>query len=225
MMPEPYYQDDAVTLYCGECEALIPHLPAVQHVITDPPYSERTHKGARTAGDGSELLIDFPAIAFDDLRGILDAIQVERWVVMTTDTEHATRMVLTPPQRLEFVRLGVWIKPNGAPQFTGDRPAQGFEQVAILHPPGKKKWNGGGYPAVWTCNKINGRHPTEKPLELYSRFIEQFTDPGDLILDPFAGSGTTLEAAKLQGRRAIGIERVARHCETAAQRLKQGVLF
>jgi DNA modification methylase len=222
---QPYYQDDSVTLYHGDCREIIPTLGPVDHVITDPPYSERTHAGARSLNDLDNSMIDFPAIPFEDLRGILDAIQVERWVVMTTDTEHAARMVLTPPQRLDFVRLGVWVKPNGAPQFTGDRPSQGFEQVAILHPPGKKRWNGGGLPAVWTFNKISGRHPTEKPLELYTRFVEQFTDPGELILDPFAGSGTTLEAAKLLGRRAIGIEREERHAETAANRLRQEVLL
>lgn len=221
----PYYQDSACTIYHGDCREIIPTVGTVDHVITDPPYSERTHKGARTGGDGSEVLLDFASIQFQSLVSIVECIDVDRWVVMTCDIEHAARMLIKPPLTLEFVRLGVWIKPNGAPQFTGDRPSQGFEQVAILHPSGKKRWNGGGYPAVWTCNKVNGRHPTEKPLELFTRFVEQFTDPGDLILDPFMGSGTTLEAAKLLGRRAIGIELEKRHCETAANRLAQEVLL
>lgn len=224
-LPTPYYQDDFCTIYHANCLDILPHLPMVDHVITDPPYSERTHKGARSQNDLDNSMINFSHIKFDALKATLESIKVLRWVVITTDTEHAAQMVLTPPQCFEFVRLGVWIKPNGAPQFTGDRPAQGFEQVAILHPAGKKRWNGGGYPAVWTCNKVNGRHPTEKPLDLYTRFIEQFTDEGDTILDPFMGSGTTLEAAKLMGRRAIGIELEEKYCEIAANRLRQEVLL
>lgn len=223
-LPPPYYQDAACTIYHGDCMEILPHLDAVDHVITDPPYSERTHKGART-GDISGFLITFAHIEFETLRDLLNSIRVERWVVLTTDSSHAASMLLNPPSRLEFVRLGIWVKPNPTPQFTGDRPGQGFEQVAILHPPGKKRWNGGGFSAVWTFNKIIGRHPTEKPLELFSKFIEQFTDAGDTILDPFMGSGTTLEAAKLQGRKAIGIEREERYCEIAANRLRQEVLF
>jgi site-specific DNA-methyltransferase (adenine-specific) len=219
-----YYQDESVTLYHGDCFELIPQLGVVDHVITDPPYSERTHKGARSLNDLDNSMITFAHIEFDALRSLLDSIDVARWVVMTCDVFHTAGLMISPPDSLEFIRLGVWVKPNGAPQFTGDRPGVGFEQVAILHPKGRKKWNGGGYPAVWTCNKISGRHPTEKPMELYTRFIEQFTDEGDLILDPFAGSGTTLEAAKLLGRRAIGIERDEKYCEIAAQRLRQEVL-
>jgi site-specific DNA-methyltransferase (adenine-specific) len=224
---QPYYQDDACTIYHGDCREILPQLGQVDHVITDPPYSERTHKGARTrSGEGGgEVLISFAHIEFDALRSLLDSIDVSRWVVMTCDLLHAAQLMISPPNNLEFVRLGVWVKPNPTPQFTGDRPAQGFEQVVILHPSGKKRWNGGGYPAVWTCNKICGRHPTEKPMELYTRFIEQFTDEGETILDPFMGSGTTLEAAKLMGRKAIGIELEEKYCEIAANRLRQEVLL
>jgi len=71
----------------------------------------------------------------------------------------------------------------------------------------------------------NGRHPCEKPLGLMCDLITSLTEEGDVILDPFAGSGTTLEAAKLSGRRAIGFERDERYCEIAASRLAQRVLF
>jgi hypothetical protein len=71
----------------------------------------------------------------------------------------------------------------------------------------------------------NGRHPCEKPLGLMCDLITTLTEENDLILDPFMGSGTTLEAAKLSGRRAIGFEMNERYCETAAKRLAQGVLF
>jgi site-specific DNA-methyltransferase (adenine-specific) len=66
---------------------------------------------------------------------------------------------------------------------------------------------------------------TEKPIELMRELVSLFTDPGELILDPFMGSGTTLRAAKDLGRRAIGIELEEKYCEIAVQRLAQEVLL
>ncbi len=67
-------------------------------------------------------------------------------------------------------------------------------------------------------------HPSQKPLQVISRLISTFTAEGDLVLDPFMGSGTTLVAARNLGRRAIGIEIEERYCEVAVLRLAQQVL-
>ena len=80
---------------------------------------------------------------------------------------------------------------------------------------------------VWnfpTVAPYPGKHPCEKPGAMLRHMIETSSRPGALILDPFAGSGSTLEAARDTGRRAIGIELDERYCETAARRLSQGVL-
>lgn len=68
-------------------------------------------------------------------------------------------------------------------------------------------------------------HPTVKPVRLMRHLIELVTEPGDVILDPFLGSGTTAVAAKELGRKLIGIEQDERYCQIAAKRLAQGVLF
>jgi site-specific DNA-methyltransferase (adenine-specific) len=127
----------------------------------------------------------------------------------------------------EWVRSGVWRKPNATPQFTGDRPAIPGEGIAIMHGAGRKRWNGGGSHAYWHHNVARDRHghPTAKPLPLMLELLQAFTDPGDLILDPFIGSGTTLRAAKELGRRAIGIEIEKRYCDYAVDRLRQEVMF
>ena len=67
-------------------------------------------------------------------------------------------------------------------------------------------------------------HPTSKPLAMVADWVEKFTLPGDLVLDPFAGGGTTLRAAADLGRKAIGVELDEAYCEIAARRLSQGVL-
>lgn len=69
----------------------------------------------------------------------------------------------------------------------------------------------------------NRLHPAQKPLALMDQIVRVSSRLGDLVLDPFCGSGTTLRAAKDQGRRAIGIEKDERYCEVAAQRLSQEV--
>jgi len=109
------------------------------------------------------------------------------------------------------------------PQISGDRPGQGFETVLILHSGDRKKaWNRGGGAGVWTFPVTNGAQvPTQKPLELISSFVSDFTTPNEIVADPFMGSGTTGVAAVKLGRRFIGIERDERHFDIACQRIEQ----
>ena len=233
----PYYEDGQITIYHGDCREVLPRLESVDHVVTDPPFSEDTHTGARSArhlgfsvGETDSSLITFQPLALD---GLLEAFArigeiTQRWVISFIDWQHAAVLKNDPPVGLRFVRLGVWVKPNGAPQFTGDRPAQGWEAVAFLHADDAPlRWNGGGARAVWTQAKVQGAasmHPTQKPIALIEQILSQFTDLGDVVLDPFMGSGTTLRAAKNLGRKAIGIEIEERYCEIAVTRLAQTVL-
>ena len=219
-MTIPYQRKEiigAATLYLGDCREILPTLPKVDAVITDPPYGIQTHEGART-GNVDEILIDFASITADELVTIAAQCveKASRWVVMTCEWKHAAML-----ESLEsLVRLGVWIKPNGAPQFTGDRPGMGWEAVAILHRPGKKRWNGGGHHAVWQFNKQSGEHPTQKPLGLLEKWVSQFTDQGETVCDPFMGSGTTGVACMNLGRRFIGIEREPKYFDIACRRIE-----
>ena len=225
----PYYERDGITIYHGDCREILPTLAAgsVDLVLTDPPYGDVTHEGAR-GGNGTRTLVDFASTTSADLTDFLERLSpiCRRWFVATMEWRHISDMERRPPEGWRFVRFGIWVKPNGAPQFTGDRPATGWEGVAILHKDGgRMAWNGGGHHAVWTANKIEGDHPTQKPLPLVSKWVGLFSDPGDLVFDPFMGSGTTLRAAKNMGRRAIGIELEERYCEIAARRLSQEVMI
>lgn len=215
-------------LYLGDCNAILPEIYMVDSVITDPPYSIKTHEGARTGG-GDDILIDFQSISSKDLVSLSSSLvsKSKNWVVMTCDWLHCAALANEMPD--EFIRAGVWVKPNGMPQYTGDRPSMGWESVAILHRAGRKKWNGGGRHAVWNIPKVSGNHPTEKPIALVESFVSLFTNPGDLVLDPFMGSGTTGVACANLGRRFIGIERDEKYYRIAKQRIEaayaQGRLF
>lgn len=230
-MKAPFYVDESVTLHHGDCKPVLASMAdgSVDLVITDPPYSARTHKHAKaTRQGGARKSVHFDSITENDLRTVLtECGRVSRgWVVATLDYAHAVAMEAAPPPGLAVLRIGVWAKPNPMPQISGDRPGQGWESIAFLHRTDHRpKWNGGGRSSVWyLAADGGGLHPTQKPLRMVGDWVRLFSDPGDLVLDPFAGSGTTLRAAVDNGRRAIGVELDERYCRTIVKRMDQQVL-
>lgn len=231
---KPYYDHGGIVIYPADCRDVIPKLGTVDHIITDPPYSsssqsmhDRTRLLAVKTGKARDKnLLEFDSMDISTLSAVLASIDVQRWVVFTIDEVLGAQLRVSPPDGLRYVRTGIWVKPDSMPQFTGDRPAMGYEPIAIMHKAGARmRWNGGGKHAVWDYRVVRGKiHPTEKPLLLYKSFVELFTDPDDLILDPYMGSGVTLLAAKLLGRRAAGIEIKEEYCEWAASKLSHAML-
>jgi site-specific DNA-methyltransferase (adenine-specific) len=220
------------TLHLGDCLDPVTGLASladksVDHVICDPPYSQRTSENARrsryNAGGGIDREGRF--IAFDGLDPATVTASLlrvsRRWVVVFCALEQLGEYEASAGD--SWVRAGIWNRENGAPQFTGDRPAQGAEGIAIMHPPGKKAWGGGGKRAVWSGpvekDARDIGHPTPKPIWLMHALVSDFTDPGDLICDPFAGSGTTGVAAIRLGRRFVGWERDPKYHAAATRRL------
>lgn len=236
---EPYYQDEVVTIYHGDCRDVLPLLSSVDHVITDPPYRPRLFANARSGStikyrrDGVIRDFEYEALT-DELRAFIateSARLASRWVITWCDLEslHLWRADLETAG-LRYLRMGVWVRQHAAPQFSGDRPAQGAEGCVITHnAKNRLAWNGGGCPASWVGPIVNVNDPSRvhtspKPLWLMLKQIADFTNEGELILDPCMGSGTLLEAAKRLGRRAIGVELDERYCEHAAKRMAQQVL-
>lgn len=241
-LPEPYYQDEYVTLYWGDCRTILPELSAVDHVITDPPYEAEAHTQQRRtkptfAPRGGGIDRREAAIRAVDFLPITDELRrqtachlgrlAQRWVLVFCQAETVGdwRQVLVSAG-LTWRRSCVWVKPDGQPQLSGDRPGMGYESIACAHAKGASHWNSGGRLGVWTCatasdpNAERTGHLTQKPIRLMKELVTSFTDPGETILDPFAGSGTTLVAAKTLGRKAIGIELEPKWCEVTAKRLR-----
>ena len=199
-------------LYRSDCANVLPLLDGVDHVITDPPYGDAdTHNGhlsKTTLRDGTPArqALGFDGIGLEECRALTRqwCDLAARWVVFTCEWKY---MHALDADGL-LVRFGIWRKPDGAPQFTGDRPGMGWEAVAVCHRQGAKRWNGGGRHGVWAHAKGSNQsgHPTGKPVSLYAELIADFTDPGETILDPFMGSGSVGVAAVQAGRRFIGVD-------------------
>lgn len=214
------------TLYLGDCREILPDLPNVNAVITDPPYGDQDTHAKHLAnvilknGEPAGQVLGFDGINQDQMVAMTrDWIEkANRWVVFTSEW----KFIAALDSAGLLVRFGIWRKPDGAPQFTGDRPGTGWEGIAICHRAGRKRWNGGGKHAFynWPKGSNNSGHPTGKPIGLFSEFVQDYTDLGETILDPFMGSGTTGVAAIQMGRKFIGIEREPKYFEIACERIK-----
>lgn len=207
---------------------------SVDHVICDPPYEAEAHTLQRrvrraTADDGDCVLeveaLDFaPMLEADRIAVAAQMARVtRRWILVFCQAEAvaAWRDSLVAAGAV-YKRSCVWVKPDGMPQLTGDRPAMGYESIVAAHAPGKSKWNGGGQHGVFVVNKNDSDrsgHPTQKPDALMSKLVRLFTDAGETVCDPFAGSGTTGLAALRLGRKFIGWERDPKYHAIATKRL------
>ena len=227
----------------GDNRDVLPSLPdrSVHHCIVDPPYSKEVHSRSirRTylpdvAEQPCRKTRAF-AFGFDHITPEEQTFCAKhfarvatRWSLVFSDTETAAswRTEMTGAG-LDFIRFGFWVKDRAMPQISGDRPGSRVEQITIAHPKGRKKWNGGGLGNVWqhpvvaNCSghRSDRVHPAQKPESLMLELVGLFTSPGDIVLDCYAGSGSTGVAALRLGRRFIGVERLAEHAKTARERL------
>ena len=212
---------------CGERDEVLASLgdAAVDVTITDPPYNERTHKGAKARGGKLER---DTTVRFAELDGFA-------WWTESLRLTKRWALAFCAPEQLgcyethagaSWVRSGVWVRIGASPQFTGDRPAAGADTIGIAHRAGRKRWNGGGKAAVWSYGFERGEvgaarlHETQKPLRLMRELVRLFSEPGEVILDPHAGSGTTGVAALLEGRRVILVERDPERAAKALARME-----
>lgn len=228
------------TLYLGDCLKIMQTLGPVDHVIFDPPYEDEAHGARRRlqshVGTRRRSIIDeplnFQAINATKRRHIAGACaELSRgWALAFCQAEAVSAWrEAFDVAGAAYKRAMIWVKPDAAPQLSGDRPAMGYESiVAAWCPRGRSRWNGGGRRGVFTFGKHdegNGHggasnvHPTQKPVALMSELVALFSNPGETILDPFMGSGSTGVAALRLGRKFIGIEIDERYFDIACERI------
>jgi len=225
-----------INLIHAECVAAMRKLAdkSVDHTITDPPYSAKTHSSGKRyrRGDIVDHVIAYKPMTPAIMRAVSKQIVriTRRWIVITCDTDSPQlwRAALEAAGA-EFVRHGIFYKDDAQPQMSGDRPGSGFECVVICHAPrdsGRMRWNGGGRCARWHATS-DSRQPGglivdgQKPLALMRALVSDFTDAGDLVCDPYSGGGTTAVACQELGRRFLGWEQDRDTYDKASTRIKE----
>lgn len=245
---KPYYADDLVTLYHGDAEAVMETLPtaSVDLVVTSPPYNlnrdglevacERGlwKRGARKGGLATGYGVHDDAMPQPEYEEWQRRVLTTAWGTLVEDGaifyNHKPRvldgvcwlpLVLNPG--LPLRQIITWTRDSGM-NFAPTHYLNKYEWILIFAKPAFRLRDrpASGVSDVWTIRPLPAEHPAPFPVGLPYRAIE--TTGADAVLDPFAGSGTTLRAAKDLGRKAIGIELEERYCEIAARRLAQEVL-
>ena len=218
------------TLYLADCRDVLPGQWVVDHVISDPPYEDELHQamGRIRRNDGQEMV---QSLGFDGINATRSdvarqCVEVSKgWVILFTLAEgvRAWRDDLQAADA-KYDTCLAWVKPDASPRFNGQGAARGFEcAVTAWCGPGYRSWNGGGKRGVFThCVNVGrqGEHPTEKPLPLMQELVGLYTNPGETILDPFMGSGTTGVACIQLGRKFMGVEVNPQWFDLACRRIE-----
>ena len=250
-MSTPYYSDDFVTLYHGDCREILPGISGVSCVVTSPPYNTLgTRIPANPTGmhGGDKWAAKVVECGYADDMSEGDYVE---WQITVADAlasacvpgasffyNHKIRYRdKAPVHPIDIVRRFeswetrqeiVWDRGGGmalnARMFCpSDERIYWMVKAGASH-----KWDqrSAGQMSVWRMSPESGidGHPCPYPIKLPTKCIAATTDPGDLVLDPFVGSGTTARASMDLGRRCVGIDENEAYLEIAAKRLAQGVL-
>ena len=199
---KPYYDHKGITIWHGDCREILPTLPKVDLVLTDPPY------GIGKAGWDENYPTWFTELAFQggDTVCIMPGLWALPLCIMSMGTRYKWVIAGHNRNGMTYGAIGY---NNWIPAVLG----------------GEVKRQGQDAFSFTIGREEKPKHPSPKPLPFMKYLIERLVNDDAVTTDPFMGSGTTLVAAKELGRKAIGIEIEEKYCEIAAKRLAQEVLF
>jgi DNA modification methylase len=208
---QPYFERDGVTVYVGDALSVLPALPMLGDIaltLTDPPYNVGLDysDGDRRA-DYTEWTRQWFDLVPKPLVVTPGMVNLHQWMVMERPSWTCS-----------------WTKPNQC----SPSGLQGFnvwEPILVYGRPSRPVGQDAWVIPISTRQPDTGNHPCPKFLPFWRRLVAAFSQPGDLILDPFAGSGTTAVAARDLGRRCVAIEISEEFAEITARRLEQSLLF
>tara|TARA_R110000868_G_scaffold172951_2_gene408952 strand:- start:1324 stop:1968 length:645 start_codon:yes stop_codon:yes gene_type:complete len=213
---KPYYQDNHCTIYHADCREILPDLPVVDLVLTDPPYGIGLNTNTKRFSGGS--------VESRKKRGLG---RISKKIAGDNNPMDINFILDMKCKKIIFGYNCIQNMPRGAALVWVKRNSESYGSFLS---DAEIAYYSTGYGVycfkdLSLTKETNYRlHPTQKPLPLMQWCIKKSNTIG-IILDPFMGSGTTLVAAKNLGRKAIGIELEEKYCEIAAKRLAQEVLF
>ena len=237
-LPKPYYEEKNITIYHADCRDILPHLEPVDLVVTSPPYN----KGEKNNGN------DFDDIKYASYCDNKPHEEYKKWQIeimkLCLKSLHENGSFLYNHKNVmsnnriispyEWIVEGQLIKNlkqeliwNRKSSFQNDSRSYYIPITERIFWFIKNKYifnNENSHNEIISISpEINTEHPAPYPIKLLTLLINIHSSKGNIVVDPFMGSGTTLVAAKLLGRKAIGIEIEEKYCEIAVKRLAQEV--
>ena len=236
----------ASVLLHGAWQRALAHVTEVDALITDPPFGARTHAGQthRRRGKTSTKLVSAKGLGYPPMTPELARAFVASWSPRTRGwfcvfTSHD----LIPTYEAALERAGrcvfapvVCVQRGQNVRLAGDGPANWSTYLVVARPRTLGKWRAlpGAYTGtrgrsdrdkerkgrkarVPSIDDVGERVPGQKPLWLMREILRDYSRPGDLVCDPFAGRGTTAAAALYEGRRFVGAESVRKHFDLAVR--------
>lgn len=221
-------------LRCGDWRDVLSDITSCDAVITDPPYSPRTHAGQRSGsrplgGGGRKSQIGYTTTSESDSENLIAyaAGIAKYWCIIFSDhTAQGWHESNLEKMGCYVFAPVIWVRANPTPRLSGDGPTSSCDYITVARPkkrlPHNRIGSRPGHYITTGCLSGTLAIPGGKPLPLMRALILDYTLPGDLIVDPCAGGGTTLLAAAIEGRRAIGAEREPKTFDIAVKRLARG---
>ena len=210
-----YYEEAGITIYHGDCREILPTLPKVDLVLTDPPYGIGESTGKTRNSSNAGVSKDYGSSDWD-----CSTPPAWIWGLLAEKSAHQIifggNYFSLPPSRCWLV----WDKDNTGQRADAELAWTNMDRAVRLY-----QWRWNGMLQEDMAHKEYRDHPTQKPVPVMKWALSQAPDTVRTVLDPFMGSGTTLVACKQAGLQCTGIEREEKYCEVAANRLRQGVLW
>lgn len=236
---KPYYEDEHVTLYHGDCREILPRVQA-DSLVTDPPYAVQPNGQMLgfVSANWSDKATHSRGYADHDPSAFAALMKESFGLAYLTLPDGATgisfcgnrtfHQMVTQIETVGFQPLDVLVFASQGVAKSTTTLAPGHEIASLFRKPGPPRHINPDWKA---SNRFDIRkpregidHPTPKPVRWMEVAVGIASGPGDVVLDPFAGSGATLRAAANLGRRSIGIELEERYCEIIAKRMGQYAL-
>jgi site-specific DNA-methyltransferase (adenine-specific) len=207
---KPYYEEPGITIYCADCRDILPHLPKVDLVLTDPPWNLGYFK------DDNKTWDEYAAW-LNAIKSTLEVMAETVWIFQSSKS--------IPYVAHHFKGWNFFANPKSFCQLIRGKVSNAWDIAYFNNSAnfcGVSGWRNWHLANNSNNHNSDKTHPTSRPLDTIKYIIGLYSH--DTILDPFMGSGTTLVAAKQLGRKAIGIEIEKKYCDIAIDRLRQEVL-
>ena len=220
-MIKPYFQNKWVTIYHGDCRELLPELPKIDLILTDPSYGVNFKKSGEPymAGDSINLM---PLV----LPMFYKLLKPDGALFIFSSVAYLKDFLYSFETYFKMHNIIIWDKVNPIYPHSKAHFQLQYEPIIYgskgLHYLKNKKVSD-----IIKCPIVRGKakvHPTQKPLPLIVELLSPLLDKNQLVLDPFFGSGTTALACVQTNRHCIGIEIEEKYCEIAAKRCSQEVM-